>query len=122
MKVSAAILPFLILAAALGRLARGSPARELGSAMHEQDDSRIQHAGVHRPTDCCSSYTTRRIRCKIMKDYFLTTIGCSQAAVIFKTRGGQEVCFHPGAEGVQECITKLASANTEKTAGEKKLY
>ncbi|XP_053517280.1 C-C motif chemokine 15-like [Artibeus jamaicensis] len=112
MKVFTAALPFLVLAAALGSPASGA----------SRGGSLSLSNGVHRPADCCPSYTTRSIRCEIMKDYFLTTSGCSKAAVIFKTRGGQEVCFHPSAEGVQECITKLASANTEKTVGEKKLY
>ncbi|XP_036922843.1 C-C motif chemokine 4-like [Sturnira hondurensis] len=100
MKVFAAALPFLILAAAHGRLAHEA---------HSGGSLSLNH-GVHRPSTCCFSFTPRRIRCEIMKDYFLTTSGCSQPAVIFRTRGGQEVCFRPSADGVRECMVKLDSA------------
>ncbi|XP_036922839.1 C-C motif chemokine 15-like [Sturnira hondurensis] len=123
MKVFTAALPFLILAAALGPQTHGLPARELGLAIREPHRPMIQHAGVHRPSTCCFSFTPRSIRCEIMKDYFLTTSGCSQPAVIFRTKGEQEVCFRPSADGVRECMVKLDSAETPgKESGEEKLY
>ncbi|XP_045692155.1 C-C motif chemokine 15-like [Phyllostomus hastatus] len=110
MKISAVGLLFLILAAALGPSTHG--AGPGGGSLS------LNH-GVHRPGDCCLSYTARDIRCIFMKDYYLTTSGCSQPGVIFKTKGGQKVCFHPSANGVQECMKKLALANTGKPLVEK---
>ncbi|XP_070250462.1 C-C motif chemokine 23-like isoform X2 [Myotis yumanensis] len=95
MKVSAAALSFLILAATLGSPAHGSLAQE------SWDD------GFHRPADCCLSYTPRKIRCRFMESYFLTTSGCSQPAVIFTTKKGQIVCANPNKADVQDCVRKL---------------
>ncbi|XP_070249028.1 C-C motif chemokine 15-like isoform X2 [Myotis yumanensis] len=95
MKVSAAALSFLILAATLGSPAHGSLAQE------SWDD------GFHRPADCCPYYTSRKIRCKSMKSYFLTTSGCSKPAVIFTTKGEQRVCANPNKADVQNCVRKL---------------
>ncbi|KAM5307344.1 C-C motif chemokine 14-like [Glossophaga mutica] len=106
MKLSAAALPFLILAAALGPPAHGASGGGSSSLNH----------GVHHPSDCCLSYIPRKIRCTNMKDYYVTSSGCSQPGVIFTTRRGQEVCFYPSAHGVQDCINQLALANTGKRA------
>ncbi|KAM5307343.1 C-C motif chemokine 15-like [Glossophaga mutica] len=112
MKLSEAALPFLILAAALGPPALGSPARDLGMAMHVPDQSMVGQGGVHHPSDCCLSYTPRNIRCVFMESYYETSGVCSRSAVIFTTRRGQEVCVHPNANGVQDCMRTLASKNT----------
>ncbi|ELK33145.1 C-C motif chemokine 23 [Myotis davidii] len=95
MKISAVALSFLILAAALGSPAHGSLASE------SWDD------GIHRPTDCCPSYTSRKIRCIFMESYFVTTSGCSKPAVIFKTKSGQRVCANPNNAEVQDCVMNL---------------
>ncbi|XP_023600987.1 C-C motif chemokine 15-like isoform X5 [Myotis lucifugus] len=95
MKVSAAALSFLILAATLG-----SPAH--GSLAHESWDD-----GFHHPPHCCPSYTPRKIRCRSMESYFVMTRGCSQPAVIFTTKRGQRVCANPNNADVQDCVTKL---------------
>ncbi|XP_059525639.1 C-C motif chemokine 15-like isoform X2 [Myotis daubentonii] len=95
MKVSAAALSFLILASTLG-----SPAH--GSLAHESWDDVF-----HRPADCCPFYIPRKIRCRFMESYFVTTSGCSQPAVIFTTKRGQRVCANPNKAEVQDCVTKL---------------
>ncbi|KAF6092792.1 C-C motif chemokine ligand 23 [Phyllostomus discolor] len=97
MEISTAAFSFLIFAAALGPPAQASLR------------IRSPAPGVHHPSDCCLSYTARDIRCMFMKDYYLTTSRCSQPGVIFKTKRGQRVCFHPSANGVQECMKKLAN-------------
>ncbi|XP_014305681.1 C-C motif chemokine 23-like [Myotis lucifugus] len=101
MKVSAAALSFLILAATLGSPAHGSLAQE------SWDD------GIHRPADCCPSYTPRKIRCRFMESYFLTTSGCSKPAVIFTTKRGQRVCANPDNAEVQDCVTNLNRTQLE---------
>uniref|UniRef100_G1QF78 Chemokine interleukin-8-like domain-containing protein n=1 Tax=Myotis lucifugus TaxID=59463 RepID=G1QF78_MYOLU len=108
MKVSAAALSFLILAATLGSPAHGSLAHE----SWDDEEMRQSHTvfsltiGI-RPADCCPSYTPRKIRCKSMKSYFLTTSGCSQPAVIFTTKKGKIVCANPNKADVQDCVTNL---------------
>ncbi|KAF0871330.1 CCL15 protein, partial [Crocuta crocuta] len=64
-------------------------------------------AGFHHPADCCTHYTPRKIRCVIMKDYFITSSGCSQPGVIFLTKKGQRVCANPFDLGVQDCMRSL---------------
>ncbi|XP_024409833.2 C-C motif chemokine 4 [Desmodus rotundus] len=128
MTISAAALPFLILAVALGPPIHGSRGDGPLSLNHglqidllKQNPSIMGNGGVHRPGDCCFSYTPRNIRCLFMEDYFLTTSGCSKPAVIFRTKGGQRVCADPSREEVQDCVNKLASANTGKRLLEEKL-
>ncbi|XP_070249384.1 C-C motif chemokine 15-like [Myotis yumanensis] len=111
MKVSAAALSFFILAATLGSPAHGSLAQESGDderrmVMHQLNPL-SDSLGIHHPADCCLSYTSRKIRCKSMKSYFLTTSGCSQPAVIFNTKKGKLVCANPDKADVQDCVTKL---------------
>ncbi|XP_036196284.1 C-C motif chemokine 15-like isoform X1 [Myotis myotis] len=111
MKVSAAALSFLILAATLGSPAHGSLAHESwddepSMVMHQLDPRGPSH-GFHRPADCCPSYTSRKIRCRFMESYFVTTSGCSQPAVIFITKSGQRVCANPNKAEVQDCVRKL---------------
>uniref|UniRef100_G1PZP7 Chemokine interleukin-8-like domain-containing protein n=1 Tax=Myotis lucifugus TaxID=59463 RepID=G1PZP7_MYOLU len=117
MKVSAAALSFLILAATLGSPAHGSLAQE------SWDDEMVLallcpwpgclNQGIHRPADCCPSYTPRKIRCRFMESYFLTTSGCSKPAVIFTTKRGQRVCANPDNAEVQDCVTNLNRTQLE---------
>ncbi|XP_077019198.1 C-C motif chemokine 23-like [Tamandua tetradactyla] len=75
MKVSAAALSFLILAASLGSQARViHEAREPIMAL-EQINMPISHGHAFHPSDCCISYTSRNIRCLFMEDYFETSSG-----------------------------------------------
>ncbi|XP_015416913.1 PREDICTED: LOW QUALITY PROTEIN: C-C motif chemokine 15-like [Myotis davidii] len=111
MKISAVALSFLILAAALGSPAHGSLASESWDdetrmVMH-QLNTLSDSLGIHRPTDCCPSYTSRKIRCIFMESYFVTTSGCSKPAVIFKTKSGQRVCANPNNAEVQDCVMNL---------------
>ncbi|XP_045692152.1 C-C motif chemokine 4-like [Phyllostomus hastatus] len=110
MKISAAALFFLILAAALRPPANGAPAH--GIMMGKPDHPLIGHGGVHRPTDCCHSYTPRNIRCVFMESFYETSSACSQPAVIFLTKSGQKVCTNPINERVQECMMKVHPENT----------
>ncbi|XP_045692150.1 C-C motif chemokine 15-like [Phyllostomus hastatus] len=128
MKVSAAALLFLILAAALGPPAHGYPGSgsppqdaDLGMQIHDMNQSDWSHltvlrsfgaTGVHRPSDCCPSYTPRNIRCGNMESFYKTSSACSQPAVIFLTKSRKKVCTNPTNERVQECMMKLESKNT----------
>ncbi|XP_069338401.1 C-C motif chemokine 15-like [Eulemur rufifrons] len=119
MKVSGAALAFLILAAALGSQARvihDTETRELMMEMRELKPPIIYHAFA-LPADCCFSYTSRSIRCSIMKDYFVTSSACSQPGVIFHTKKGQLVCAHPDGGGVQDCMRKLKSYSVSTNPG-----
>ncbi|KFO34368.1 C-C motif chemokine 15 [Fukomys damarensis] len=62
--------------------------------------------GCHNPNDCCFSYTSRRIRCTFIEDYFETS-GCPQPGVIFITKRGRRVCANPRDLGVQDCIINI---------------
>ncbi|XP_036124652.1 C-C motif chemokine 15-like isoform X1 [Molossus molossus] len=110
MKISTAALSFLILAAALGSLAHGSqPLRsQTLESMDEmfRPDLILPAAGVHRPTDCCISYTRQKIRCIFMKDY-IERLMCRLPAIIFITMTGQQVCVNPVDRTVQRCIKIL---------------
>ncbi|KAM5308282.1 C-C motif chemokine 14-like [Glossophaga mutica] len=105
MKLSAAALPFLILAAALGPPAHAS--LRPGSLAH----------GGHRPSDCCLSYTYR-IECMHMVDYFLTSSECPRPAVVFIPKMGQGICASPHIQNVRFCMEDLDSAKN-KLAEEK---
>uniref|UniRef100_A0A8C5Y015 C-C motif chemokine n=1 Tax=Microcebus murinus TaxID=30608 RepID=A0A8C5Y015_MICMU len=121
MKVSDAALPFLILAAALGTQARviHGEGTEFQFFLHLRPCTVLLRkkacpsvvlslpAGFHRPADCCLSYTSRRIRCVFMRDYFVTSSSCSQPGVIFYTKKGQRVCANPRDSQVQDCMTNL---------------
>ncbi|XP_014390512.1 PREDICTED: C-C motif chemokine 15-like isoform X1 [Myotis brandtii] len=120
MKVSAAALSFLILAATLGSPAHGSLAKESWddepSMVMHQLNPRGPSPGFHHPPDCCPSYTPRKIRCRFMASYFVTTSGCSQPAVIFTTKRGQPVCANPNNAEVQDCVMNLNRIQLELLA------
>ncbi|XP_014301799.1 C-C motif chemokine 15-like [Myotis lucifugus] len=111
MKISAAALSFLILAATLGSPAHGSLAQESWDdeprMMIHQRIPKQETQGSYRPADCCPYYTSRKIQCRFMKSYFLTTSGCSKPAVIFTTKGKQHVCANPNKADVQDCVRNL---------------
>ncbi|XP_059525638.1 C-C motif chemokine 15-like isoform X1 [Myotis daubentonii] len=111
MKVSAAALSFLILASTLGSPAHGSLAHESWDDEPKMMIHQLNPMGdtqvFHRPADCCPFYIPRKIRCRFMESYFVTTSGCSQPAVIFTTKRGQRVCANPNKAEVQDCVTKL---------------
>ncbi|XP_012581585.1 PREDICTED: C-C motif chemokine 15-like [Condylura cristata] len=89
MKLSAAALLFLFLAAALA------------------DELQVsQDTAVHNAADCCFSLSTQRIRCRNMKDYSETS-GCSLDAVIFLNKKGKKICTDPREEKVLNCMKDL---------------
>ncbi|XP_062969147.1 C-C motif chemokine 15-like [Cynocephalus volans] len=120
MKVSAAALSFLILAAALGSQAHvthDTETRKLMVSQHQferPNRDQSKYTSFHLPADCCFSYTQRSIRCLFMKSYFETSSGCSQPGVIFLTKRGQRVCANPSDEQVQDCMRKLKSSPISK--------
>ncbi|XP_010620057.1 C-C motif chemokine 23-like [Fukomys damarensis] len=69
--------------------------------------------GCHNPNDCCFSYTSRRIRCTFIEDYFETS-GCPQPGVIFITKGRQRVCADPRDSLVQQCIKELTTVKPRR--------
>ncbi|XP_075415376.1 C-C motif chemokine 4-like [Tenrec ecaudatus] len=111
MKVSTAILCFLSLAVDFG-----SPFRitDLGTELEPTLQDRFGPPGIiqhglhfHRPSDCCLSYTPRKIRCVFMASYYETSSGCSRPGVIFTTKRGKEVCANPLSGHVQDCMNGL---------------
>ncbi|NXG20612.1 CCL4 protein, partial [Grallaria varia] len=87
MKVSVAALAILIVA-----LCYQSSAAPLGS---------------DPPTSCCFSYISRQLPRSFVKDYYETNSQCSQAAVVFITKKGREVCANPEQEWVQQYMNDL---------------
>ncbi|XP_044106431.1 C-C motif chemokine 15 [Neovison vison] len=105
MKVFVGVLPFLILATALG--SQVQVPREPVVAKLRQEPSISMHInGLHRPADCCSSYT-QRIRCANMKDFFKTSSSCSRPGVIFLTKKERRICADPHVLEVQNCMRSL---------------
>ncbi|XP_036308273.1 C-C motif chemokine 15-like [Pipistrellus kuhlii] len=92
MKVPAAALSILLLAATLGSSAHGYPAD--GYPAHGYPAQAEPRMGMHqlnpirpsqdhrRPSNCCRSYTSQKIRCGNMESYFETTSRCAQPGVI----------------------------------------
>ncbi|XP_023558949.1 C-C motif chemokine 23-like isoform X2 [Octodon degus] len=102
MKFSMAALSFLILAVAPGSRAQIVYDTEIRERQRTMD---LREPLIYR--DCCLSYTPRRIQCKLMEDYFETSSGCTQPAIIFVTKKGKRVCADPKNLSVQNCIRKL---------------
>ncbi|XP_012923225.1 C-C motif chemokine 15-like isoform X1 [Heterocephalus glaber] len=119
MKISMAALSFLILAAALGSQASIIPHSEIRKHLESLRQFRsppVLH-GFHHPSDCCFSYTSRRIRCTLMEDYFETSSGCPKPGVIFTTKKGQRVCANPSDSRVQDCMIYLTLTLVPKDLG-----
>ncbi|CAK6437643.1 unnamed protein product [Pipistrellus nathusii] len=106
MKVLAAVLSILLLAATLGSSAHGYPA-------HGSSYARSMFSYHRHPSDCCLGYTSRKIRCSNMKSYYLTTSGCAQPGVIFITKRGTHVCANPNNAEVQHCVMNLEQDSVE---------
>nr|XP_060502636.1 C-C motif chemokine 15-like isoform X1 [Panthera onca] len=83
MKVFAAAFPFLIVATAFGAQVQALHEPMVAIRPHETS---IHLQGFHRPSDCCTQYTPRKIRCGSMKDYYETSSGCSQPGVMVPLR------------------------------------
>ncbi|XP_053517281.1 C-C motif chemokine 3-like [Artibeus jamaicensis] len=102
MKVSAAALPFLILAAALGL------------PTHATFRHRSPTPDARHTSDCCFSYGTQNVQCEFMEDYYETSSKCSQPAVIFITKRGQQVCADHHSRRVRHCMEDLDSAKKQR--------
>ncbi|XP_020030405.1 C-C motif chemokine 15 [Castor canadensis] len=118
MEISVAALSFLILAAAFGSQARviHDTLEEILRTEHQLETPVISE-GFHVPADCCFSYTSQRIRCSFIRDYFLTSSGCPQPGVIFLTKRGKHVCANPHDLRVQRCMTDLSLASMTNDLG-----
>ncbi|XP_006833687.1 PREDICTED: c-C motif chemokine 15 [Chrysochloris asiatica] len=88
MKVSVAILSFLILAV------------DLGSQVQIKD-------GFYHPVECCYSYITRNIPCAFMTEYFDTSSWCPRPGIIFLTKRGKQICVDPNSRHFQYCMERL---------------
>ncbi|XP_043859783.1 C-C motif chemokine 4-like [Dromiciops gliroides] len=88
MKVSVAALSILLLIA-FSSLASSAP------------------MGSDPPTSCCFSYVRQQIQKKFVTDYYETSSQCSQPAVVFLLRRGQQVCADPTEEWVQSYVEQL---------------
>ncbi|XP_004385491.1 C-C motif chemokine 5 [Trichechus manatus latirostris] len=88
MKVSAAALAVLVIAAALCAPASASP--------YASDT-----------TPCCFAYHPRKMPRAHVKEYFYTSGKCSMQAVVFVTRMNRQVCVDLEKKWVQEYINSL---------------
>ncbi|XP_042637857.1 C-C motif chemokine 15 [Orycteropus afer afer] len=107
MKVSVAVLSFLILAVDLGYQVRLTDELKESMLMNHQFRQPIHEQGVYQPSECCTSYVSRNIRCLLMENYFETSSRCSRPGVIFTTKRGQHVCANPFNKHVQDCMNNL---------------
>ncbi|XP_005402959.2 PREDICTED: C-C motif chemokine 15 isoform X2 [Chinchilla lanigera] len=75
MKVSTAALSFFVLAAALGSQAQTIYDTEIRKLQKTEvlHKPLIFHKAHANAPDCCFSYISRNIRCKLMEDYFETS-------------------------------------------------
>uniref|UniRef100_A0A8C9AG62 C-C motif chemokine n=1 Tax=Prolemur simus TaxID=1328070 RepID=A0A8C9AG62_PROSS len=88
MKVSAAALAVVLMAAALCAPASASP--------YASDT-----------TPCCFAYISRPLPRSHLKEYFYTSGRCSNPAVVFITRKNRQVCANPEKKWVREYINSL---------------
>ncbi|XP_068946046.1 C-C motif chemokine 4-like [Petaurus breviceps papuanus] len=63
--------------------------------------------GSDTPTACCFSYTIRKIPRAFVVDFYETNSQCSQPAIIFLTKKGNQACANPSDPWVQKYIKEL---------------
>ncbi|KAM4843454.1 C-C motif chemokine 6-like [Thomomys bottae] len=108
---------FFLLAATLGSQAWDIEGSKLEKFLkpRNQYEPTITHQGISRPSDCCFSYTSRRIRCSVINDYFLTSHGCPLPSIIVLTKKGQRVCVNPSDLRIQSCLRILNTTVRRET-------
>ncbi|XP_074870132.1 C-C motif chemokine 4-like [Carettochelys insculpta] len=65
--------------------------------------------GTAVPTKCCFTFQTRKIRRDNVVSSYVTSTMCPHLAVVFKTKGGQEICAKLDKPWVKEYQDFLAS-------------
>ncbi|KAL1779726.1 C-C motif chemokine 5 [Sigmodon hispidus] len=88
MKISAAVLTVVLMAASLCAPASASP---------NGSDT----------IPCCFAYLSAVLPRAHVKEYFYTSSKCSNFAVVFVTRRNRQVCANPKKKWVQEYINYL---------------
>ncbi|XP_071621118.1 C-C motif chemokine 4 homolog [Heliangelus exortis] len=63
--------------------------------------------GSDPPTSCCFTYTSRQLPRSFVVEYYETNSQCPQAAVVFVTRRGRQVCADPEQSWVQQYVSDL---------------
>ncbi|KAM6296808.1 C-C motif chemokine 4-like [Aegotheles albertisi] len=87
MKVSAAILALLLIAASCSLTSSGPAGSDLSS--------------------CCFSYTHHKLPRKLILRSYSTSTTCTLPAIVFITRRGRQVCANPSDTWVQQYLKKL---------------
>ncbi|KFP89171.1 PREDICTED: C-C motif chemokine 4-like [Apaloderma vittatum] len=87
MKVSAAVLALLLIAASCSQTFSGPAGSDL--------------------TTCCSKYTGRKLPQNRIQRYYLTSSNCALPAVMFITKKGNSVCANPNDAWVLSYLQNL---------------
>ncbi|KFP87499.1 PREDICTED: C-C motif chemokine 4-like [Acanthisitta chloris] len=87
MKVSAALLGLLLLAASFSQTLCGPD-------------------GSNRPV-CCFSYTQHKLPQNLILRHYSTSTSCPKAAIVFITKKGRQVCANPSDTWVQSYLQSL---------------
>ncbi|NXD81647.1 CCL4 protein, partial [Halcyon senegalensis] len=87
MKISAAVLALLLIAASCSQTFSGP-------------------AGPDLPV-CCLTYTQHKLPRKLILQYYRTSTTCTLPAIVFITKKGRQVCANPKDSWVQSYLQNL---------------